>query len=299
MVTPFIFLRGSDESHNAALARCAAEVLARGTMSFTERRAEHEAFLEQTLGKGRQLLWDIHVGPGTECAVFVGACAIAAGVVPKHGWPKAFGITTWTGLGGFGSRCWIPYVGGSLRAKDPATGTLVAVPFASGDVPYWCGGTAKTWPAAFNGHVEILEVGSGHFWTTAAGGGGADGTKCAMTGPKDIRESWARPLRGVWRPDRLVSVTNGPSPVSDTDPAPPPTSRPPTPINRRKLVMTVPPMRGPDVAECRWLLGLPDGDTYDTETERAVRAFQSTHGLTIDGVVGSIQTWPALLKGRP
>lgn len=291
MVTSFIFLRGSDESHNAALARCAAEVLARGTMSFTERRGEHEAFLEQTLGRGRELLWNIHVGPGTECAVFVGACAIAAGVVAKHGWPAAPAITTWTGLGGFGARCWIPYVGGQLRPKDPLK---TPAHFLSGDVPYWCGGTPKTWPEAFNGHVEILEVGSGNLWTTAAGGGGADGTKCAMTGPKDIRESWSRPLRGVWRPDLLAASR----PVSDTDPAPPPSSRPPIPMTRRKLVLTVPPMRGPDVAECRWLLGLADGDAYDAEAERAVRTFQTSHGLTVDGVVGAIQTWPALLKGR-
>ena len=63
--------------------------------------------------------------------------------------------------------------------------------------------------------------------------------------------------------------------------------------------------RGSAVAEIRSILiglGLlgPDGaapDRYDEATERAVRAFQQSRGLTVDGLVGD-ETWPALDDAR-
>jgi peptidoglycan hydrolase-like protein with peptidoglycan-binding domain len=43
----------------------------------------------------------------------------------------------------------------------------------------------------------------------------------------------------------------------------------------------------------RGLLGLTAGDSFDAETDTAVRAFQTAHALTVDGKVGPI-TWAAL-----
>ena len=43
----------------------------------------------------------------------------------------------------------------------------------------------------------------------------------------------------------------------------------------------------------RGQLGLAGGDTFDADTDRAVRTFQSAHGLFVDGKVG-LKTWPVL-----
>lgn len=45
--------------------------------------------------------------------------------------------------------------------------------------------------------------------------------------------------------------------------------------------------------------GVFDGDIdgkFGGITERSVRIFQQTHGLTVDGVIGSEETWPLLMK---
>ncbi|WP_174534676.1 N-acetylmuramoyl-L-alanine amidase [Micromonospora chalcea] len=62
--------------------------------------------------------------------------------------------------------------------------------------------------------------------------------------------------------------------------------------------------QGPAVAEIRTVLvGLEllpaegGGDDYDAETERAVRAFQQSRGLSVDGRVGA-ETWRALDAAR-
>jgi N-acetylmuramoyl-L-alanine amidase len=62
--------------------------------------------------------------------------------------------------------------------------------------------------------------------------------------------------------------------------------------------------RGPAVAEIRTILTGLDlhpartgGDEFDAETERAVRAFQQSRGLSVDGRVGA-ETWRALEAAR-
>lgn len=78
-------------------------------------------------------------------------------------------------------------------------------------------------------------------------------------------------------------------------------------------VVVVPPVPGerpeikfgstdPSVLELQRLLGIAQTGIFDTTTDAAVRAFQASRGLDVDGEVGPI-TWPALLAatatGRP
>jgi hypothetical protein len=53
---------------------------------------------------------------------------------------------------------------------------------------------------------------------------------------------------------------------------------------------------GPDVAHLQSLLGVPSDGSFGPGTDAAVRAFQTKHGLTPDGVVGPA-TWSALGSG--
>jgi hypothetical protein len=61
--------------------------------------------------------------------------------------------------------------------------------------------------------------------------------------------------------------------------------------------------RGPAVEQLHELLGIaargePGYGTFGPRTEAAVREYQATHGLEVDGRVGR-QTWTALLSGQP
>lgn len=69
-----------------------------------------------------------------------------------------------------------------------------------------------------------------------------------------------------------------------------PTSPPIAPIHPEiKLGST-----GPAVTEVQKLLGLPQSGFFDLPTDAAVRAFQTAHGLEVDGEVGEF-TWPMLI----
>lgn len=251
-------------SANERLARAAEVTLEKGPMSWTQRRDDHVRWLDATFGDGLNLLRGIaNTHPASTCAVCVGMWAMLGGVQKQRVRPAVPAITTWAGFGGFGGRFWIPV--NRLRVRR-------------GDVLYWCGGSDKTWPAATNGHVGVALTGDGWHWTTAEGGGGADGTLCRMSQPKDIRLSGSRPLRGVWRADGISS---------DTDPAPPPTL---IPSERRTLRRGD---AGPDVRAMQPKVGAKADGDFGPKTEAAVMAFQSRAGLKADGIVGP-KTWAAL-----
>jgi peptidoglycan hydrolase-like protein with peptidoglycan-binding domain len=52
--------------------------------------------------------------------------------------------------------------------------------------------------------------------------------------------------------------------------------------------------RGTDVAVVQWLLNISADGDFGPNTDAAVRSFQSSHNLTVDGVVGN-NTWNALI----
>lgn len=267
-----------------SVADVAEEWLAAGPMAATIRTADYVRFLDAFAGKGASIK-----NTATSCAMFAGACLIHAGVQSQRPPPKARGITTWLGVHGF-SGSWIPRA--LLEAEGVKRDDIWYICSERGSMPLGDGRvyTWTTWPAAANGHVGIARD-DGWIVRTAEGGGAPGGTGCRLSdAPKDLR-ALSRTFRGVWRPNLMPGRRRG-----DTEPAPPP-SWPPAPTDRRKLLLMVPPMRGPDVSECRWILSLPDG-AYDADAERAVRAFQAARGLKVDGVVGSIQTWPALLRRK-
>lgn len=258
------------------LARAARDSLLGGPMSWDLRRDYHVALLDKTFGKGRQLLSDIaHTTPASTCAICVGMWAMLAGVQERRGWPPARAITTWAGFGGFSSRYWIP-----VDRLVPQIG----------DVPYWCGGTATTWTAAKNGHVEVLLEGEGWFWKTAGGGGGSDGTLCRMSDkPKDIRTNSGRLLRGVWRPAALAV------PLSPAEPVFRPCKR----GNKDPKGSTTGPVR----TWQRRLLGagykLPEwgaDGSWGKETSDATEAVQRDHDLAVQRDALDLETWNACRK---
>jgi chitosanase len=86
---------------------------------------------------------------------------------------------------------------------------------------------------------------------------------------------------------RGLSIT--PDSLSDTHPVNVPAEGAP----RRQLRLATPPMTGPDVS---WLqqrltlagIHIAESGTFDATTDSAVKAFQTTHDLKADGVVGPV-----------
>ncbi|WP_106398726.1 peptidoglycan recognition protein family protein [Actinocorallia populi] len=70
--------------------------------------------------------------------------------------------------------------------------------------------------------------------------------------------------------------------------------RPGAPLPGRVLKLTQPPMHGEDVVRVQHAVGVEPDSRYGPETAAAVKAFQSAHGLTADGIVGR-KTWAAIM----
>lgn len=288
MTTP-VFLRGSDESHNDALARYQAELLAEGPIGWVERPDVMRSFLASTFTNGLGA-WKTR---GTTCALFQGGALQGAGVQARRKLPTVYAITTWMKASWFAGPEWIPW--GELAAG--------AESIIRGDILYYAGSSSaeqsvRAWQAAYNGHVECAQVGDAFTWTTSAGGGGNG--RCALSEkPKDVRVNWSRHLRGLWRPNNLASAID----LSATEPAPPPSSQPPPVwvppsalgLKRHAYGDTVrawqvrlvsagyklPKSTRPD--------GSYDGD-FGGETERATLAVQRDNLLPQTGVVDR-ETW--------
>lgn len=288
----FVFLRGNDESNNAAVARCAEQALAAGPMASTLRVGDYTAYLDAFAGKGKAIK-----GTATSCAMFVGACLIHAGVLPPRPPPKARGITTWIGVPGFiGS--WIPEA--LLGAEGVQRGDVWYICSERGSMPLGDGRvyTWTSWPAAANGHVGIARA-NGWVVPTAEGGGSPGGTGCRLSATaKDLR-AMGRGFRGVWRPDRMPALKRE---TADTEPAqPPPVWVPPSAIGLKRHAYG-------DTVQI-WQLrlqaagyslprsfskGKPDGD-FGVETEAATKAVQRDNLLPQTGVVDR-STWEKAVR---
>lgn len=91
---------------------------------------------------------------------------------------------------------------------------------------------------------------------------------------------------------RELAGTQEPAPAPAPEPAPAPAPAPESaPAERYPLLRRG--ARGDAVRRLQGILGIPADGIFGPQTERAVRAFQSSRLLTVDGVVGP-QTWTAL-----
>lgn len=199
---------------NECVAQVAHELLDAGPMSRAVRRADYLAFCERNFVNGGSV--NVFGSGGTNCAIFVRGCLVQAGVLEPAPRPKATAITTWVGVRGFveddpateaieGS--WVP------RDELGKDGEAVL----PGDVMYWCSTAGRmpigggkfyewsTWPAAADGHVGIVGFDGDGWMHTTYEGGGSNHTCRKSDGPKDIRHSRGRPLRGVWRPNLIAA----------------------------------------------------------------------------------------------
>lgn len=194
----FVFLPGTDEDANERLARFHEEFLAAGPVEWTGKRADDF----------KELLTATWLPPipwkqgGTTCALYQGTAMQAAGVQARRKVNTSYAITTWLKVNGFAEdKPETEYLEGSwisvakLKAGEPVI---------RGDIPYFCGGNARTWQAATNGHVVCVTSGSGFDWIIAQGGG-SNGRCSIKTEPVSILDHLGRPLRGVWRPNLMAS----------------------------------------------------------------------------------------------
>lgn len=251
-------------TYGEATADYAMQVLALGPMSRTLRAEDYKRFIDANFFDSASA--PVFHSAGTHCAIFARGCLVGAGAKPKGRRPAVTGITSWLGVSFFSGKDWIGYAD---------IGTLLP-----GDVLYWCGRPSDpVWKDDTNGHVGIvLYDGEGWMQRTAEGGGG-DGSLCRMSDkPKDVRVSWGRPLRGVWRPDNMKPehVT----PVTGT------------PLTLRRG------SRGDDVKRVQEKLGITADGIFGPRTEGAIKSFQISKGLVADGVCGP-KTWAALLVTFP
>ncbi len=255
----FIFLREDGESHNAAVARCAEQVLVPGLMAGTVRGEDYAAFLDAAFIDGGAKLRH----KATSCGIFCGAVAVHARVTERRPVPAA-AIETYVGMGAFGSsRAWIP------RAKLDAAGGVLR-----GDVFYICSDAGSitvngkvyswtTWRGALNGHVGICRADG---WTvpTAEGGGAPKGTGCRLSaGPKDLRKL-SRKLQGVLRPNLLGAA--------------------PEPKHFEPLLVG---SNGDRVKAVQRVVGAKPDGAFGPLTRAAVAVWETSHGLTVDGIWGA------------
>lgn len=244
------------------IVRLCEAVLADGRLSEHERADTYRALIGCEMGDGEYV-----AKLRTSCGIFVRGiwhwCGRSAKRGARAGWPMFGG---WLGDVSMRHRAWIRADAG-IKPK-------------SGDVFF-----VQSSGNPNNVHVGIfLEELSPDVWRTAEGGGAPDGSGCDFSertlGPGFDR--WGRVLRGWFAAELL-------DPVRDTLPTPRETPAPgelPR-ILRRGMI-------GTDVRKVQGIVGATPDGSFGSKTEAAVKAWQSKHGLTPDGIVGPI-TWSAMI----
>lgn len=310
-MTPFIFLRGDDETAGERMARCAREACAGGPMGAYLRREAYVSFLA-VWGRAEELS-----RVRTSCAVFASAVKGHCGgplTLPWHA-DGSWGINAWLALR-FTKPAWVPWAGSGEPA--PPVGAIL----------YWGSKTGS------NGHVGVVaeRLPSG-LYRTAEGGGSptaadvatmraagatptqiaaTNGTVCRLSAPagKSLALSAGRRLAGWWDPRHMgIPVTQADKQIElrDTEPAPPPSSQPP-PVWVPPSAIGMKRHAYGDTVQI-WQLrlqaagyslprsfskGKPDGD-FGVETEAATKAVQRDNLLPQTGVVDR-STWEKAVR---
>lgn len=148
-------------------------------------------------------------------------------------------------------------------------------------------------PAQPTGRPQLAEGSSGALVKVvqSAVGAKADG----IFGPKTTKavKVWQKAhglaADGVVGPKTWATI--------DSTPAAPPTPAPQAARTKgfpgRNMGLSSPFMRGDDIKFVQRALGIADDGIFGPQSDKAVRAFQSSHGLAVDGLVGPA-TWGAL-----
>lgn len=125
------------------------------------------------------------------------------------------------------------------------------------------------------GDVLVFDFGGGDSHVTLCSGPGDDSHYECLGGNQShtVKES-------LYAKSQCIGIRRPPAASADTQP-------------EIKLGAS-----GAAVIKLQTLLGIAQTGIFDTATDAAVRAFQSEHGLDVDGEVGYPQTWPALLGGK-
>lgn len=250
---------------NRIVAACEA-VLAGGRMAEKIRGDVYRAWIacgyEQDGGRSLATL-------RTSCAIFVRGALHACGYPVRRTWYP--GLPIFDG--------WLP-----LSDRSPSwvryTGTQRPEP---GDI-FFVQSTANP----NNCHVGIfLRETEPGVWRTAEGGGGPDGSGCAI-GERKMSSFDARPLRGWWSARKLG--VGEPEAEQPALPLAPPDDLAPV---RRTLRQG---STGDDVRQVQRIVGVTVDGSYGPLTAAAVAGWQRARGLVGDGVWGPV-SWTTYDRG--
>lgn len=186
------------------VAQVAHELLDPGPMGWDVRRDVYRAFIDANFDD--EPGDDVFNSKGTNCAIFVRGVLVQAGIFPPGKRPKVTAITTWIGIRGLiEDKPDTEAIEGAWIPVEELDGGNLLLP---GDILFWTGyrwqTTRSLWGMTTNGHVELVGF-DGEGWMHPTAGGGGPRHLCKKSdGPKDVRESHQRPLRGVWRPEKMI-----------------------------------------------------------------------------------------------